>query len=375
MKAILSILRKEFIQLRRDPRLFPVIFISPILQLLLLGYAADMDVKHIPSVICDMDRSAASREFIDGFLNSGYFSVRARVDRMDDIDHYLDEGSAAMAFVIPRSFGDKTAGRRTASVLIIADGSESQSATIGVNYAAMIAGKYSQNAILEAFERVKGLGLKPVVVNPKVRVWYNPELRSRNFMVPGVLGLILMIMTTSLASLGIVREREMGTMEQLIVTPIRPHELIIGKLLPFVLIGLVDASFVVATAKWWFVVPIRGSVPLLFALCLAFMLNTLGIGLFISTISKTQQQAMLTSMFFILPQIMLSGFVFPIENMPKFFQFVTHIIPIRYFFVIIRGIMLKGAGWPELWNPAAALLILGTVILTLSVARFHKKLD
>ncbi len=375
MKAILSILRKEFLQLRRDPRLFPVIFISPILQLLLLGYAADMDVKHIPSVICDMDRSAASREFIDGFLNSGYFSVRARVDRMDDIDLYLEEGTAAMAFVIPRGFGDKVAGRRPVSVLIITDGSESQSATIGVNYAVMIAGRHSQKILLETFERVQGLGLRPVMVNPEVRVWYNPELRSRNFMVPGVLGLILMIMTTSLASLGIVRERETGTMEQLIVTPVRPHELIIGKLLPFVLIGLVDASFVVATAKWWFVIPIRGSVPLLFALCLAFMLNTLGIGLFISTISRTQQQAMLTSMFFILPQIMLSGFVFPIENMPKFFQFVTHIIPIRYFFVIIRGIMLKGAGWPELWPQAAALLVLGTVILGLSVARFHKKLE
>jgi len=375
VKAILSILWKEFLQLRRDPRLFPVIFISPILQLLLLGYAADMDVKYIPSIICDIDRSAASREFVDGFLNSGYFTVRARVERMDDIDLYLEEGAAAMAFVIPHGFGDKVAGRKTASVLIIADGSESQSATIGVNYATMIAAKYSQKILLEAFERVNGTGLKPVVVNPEVRVWYNPELRSRNFMVPGVLGLILMIMTTSLASQGIVREREMGTMEQLIVTPVRPHELIIGKLLPFVIIGLIDASFVVATAKWWFVVPIRGSVPLLFALCLAFMLNTLGIGLFISTISKTQQQAMLTSMFFILPQMMLSGFVFPIENMPKFFQLVTHIIPLRYFFVIIRGIMLKGAGWPELWDQAAALLVLGTIILTLSVARFHKKLD
>jgi ABC-2 type transport system permease protein len=375
VKAILSILWKEFLQLRRDPRLFPVIFISPILQLLLLGYAADMDVKYIPSIICDMDRSAASREFVDGFLNSGYFTVRARVERMDDIDLYLEEGAAAMAFVIPHGFGDKVAGRKTASVLIIADGSESQSATIGVNYATMIAAKYSQKILLEAFERVNGTGLKPVVVNPEFRVWYNPELRSRNFMVPGVLGLILMIMTTSLASQGIVREREMGTMEQLIVTPVRPHELIIGKLLPFVIIGLIDASFVVATAKWWFVVPIRGSVPLLFALCLAFMLNTLGIGLFISTISKTQQQAMLTSMFFILPQMMLSGFVFPIENMPKFFQLVTHIIPLRYFFVIIRGIMLKGAGWPELWDQAAALLVLGTIILTLSVARFHKKLE
>ncbi len=375
MKAVLSIIRKEFLHLRRDPRLFPVIFISPILQLLLLGYAADLDVKLIPSVICDMDRSAASRDFLDGFLNSGYFAVEARVEKTDEIDRYLDDGDAAMAFVIPRGFGDKVAGRRPASVMIIADGSESQSATIGVNYATMIAAKYSQRILLESFERVKGLGLKPVLVDPEVRVWYNPELRSRNFMVPGVLGLILMIMTTSLASLGIVRERETGTMEQLIVTPIRPYQLILGKLLPFVLIGLIDATFVVAVAKWGFLIPVRGSVPLLFALCLAFMLNTLGIGLFISTISRTQQQAMLTSLFFILPMIMLSGFVFPIENMPRFFQLVTHVIPIRYFFVIIRGIMLKGAGWPELWDQAAALLVLGTAILGLSVARFQKKLD
>jgi ABC-2 type transport system permease protein len=375
MRAILSILKKEFIQLRRDPRLLPVVFISPVLQLLLLGYAADMDVKRIPSVICDMDRSRASREFVDGFLNSGYFVVRARVGRMDDIDRYLEGGAAAVAFVIPRGFGDKVAGGRTASVLIIADGSESQSAMIGLNYAGMIAGRYSQKIILEGFERVNGLGLKPVVVEPEVRVWYNPELRSRNFMVPGVLGLILMIMTTSLASQGIVRERETGTMEQLIVTPIRPGELVAGKLLPFVIIGLIDASFVVATAKWWFRVPLRGSVPLLFALSLAFMLNTLGIGLFISTISRTQQQALLTSMFFILPQMMLSGFVFPIENMPEVFQLATYVIPLRYFFVIIRGIMLKGAGWPELWGQAASLLALGTVILGLSVARFRKKLD
>jgi ABC-2 type transport system permease protein len=375
MKTVLAILWKEFVQLRRDPRLFPVIFISPILQLLLLGYAADLDVKHIPSVICDMDRSAASRDFLDGFINSGYFDVKARVERLEEIDRYLDDGDAAMAFVVPRGFGDRAAGRKETSVMIIADGAESQSATIGVNYATMIAGRYAQKIIFEAFERARGLGLKPVLVNPEVRVWYNPELRSRNFMVPGVLGLILMIMTTSLASIGIVRERETGTMEQLIVTPVRPYQLILGKLLPFVLIGLVEATFVVAVAKWWFVIPIRGSVPLLFALCLAFMLNTLGIGLFVSTISRTQQQAMLTSMFFILPQILLSGFVFPIENMPKFFQFATHIVPIRYFFVIIRGIMLRGAGWPELWDQAASLLILGTVILGVSVARFHKKLE
>ena len=375
MRAILSIIWKEFIQLRRDPRLFPVIFISPILQLLLLGYAANMDVRSIPTVVCDLDRSASSREFVKTYLNSGYFSAQARVGQMDEIDRFLENGDAALALVVPKGFADRMAGRKGASVLIIADGAESQSATIGVNYATMIAGRYTQRVILETFAKVKGAAARPLVINPQVRVWYNPELRSRNFMVPGVLGLILMILTTSLASTGIVREKEAGTMEQLIVTPIRPHQLIAGKLLPFVLIGLVEAVFVVAVAKWWFIVPVRGSVLLLFLLSLAFMLNTLGIGLFISTISRTQQQAMFTTIFFIMPMMLLGGFVFPIENMPRLFQQISRAIPTRYFFVIIRGIMLRGAGWPELWDQAAALLVIGTILLTLSILRFHKKLE
>ncbi len=375
MKAILSIIWKEFLQLRRDRRLFPVLFVSPILQLFLLGYAANLDVRDIPSVICDQDRSAASRDFVDRFINSGYFSVKARVERQDEIDPYLDNGHAAMAFVVPRGFGDKLAAGAPAPVLVIADGSESQSATIGVNYATVIAGRYTQGIVLERLARARGGGLKPVLVNAEVRVWYNPELRSRNFMVPGVLGLILMIMTISLASMGIVREKESGTMEQLIVTPVRPHQLIVGKLLPFVLIGLVEATFVLVVARGWFGIPIRGSLALLYPLSLAFMLNTLGIGLFISTISRTQQQAMFTTTFFIMPMMLLGGFVFPIENMPRFFQLASHLIPTRYFFVIIRGIMLRGAGWPELWDQAAALAGLGTLILVLSVFRFHKKLD
>lgn len=375
MKAILSILWKEFVQLRRDPKLFPVLFISPILQLLLLGYAANLDVKNIPTVICDLDRSTASRGFLDDFVNSGYFSVAVRVGRMDEIDRYIDNGDAAMAMVVPRGFGDGLAAGRPAPVLVIVDGSESQSASIGVNYATMISSRYAQKIIFDAFERTKGRGLKPVLVNPELRIWYNPDLKSRNFMIPGVLGLILMITTTTLASLGIVREREAGTMEQLIVTPIRPHQLIVGKLLPFVIIGLIDAVFVLGVARLWFGVPLRGSAALLLTLCLAFMLTTLGTGLFISTISRTQQQAMLTSMFFIMPQMMLSGFVFPVENMPPFFQYVTTVIPLRYFLVIIRGIMLKGTGWAELWPQAAGLVALGTLILGLSVARFKKKLD
>jgi ABC-2 type transport system permease protein len=375
MKAILAIIWKEFLQLRRDPRLFPVIFISPILQLLLLGYAANLDVRDIPSVVCDLDRTVSSRGYLDNFFNSGYFSLKATVERMDDIDRLLDTGEAAMAFVIPRGFGDKLAGGKQASVLIIADGAESQSATIGVNYATMVAGRYAQRIILERFERLKGLGVRPVLVNAEVRVWYNPELRSRYFMVPGVLGLILMIMTISLASIGLVREKENGTMEQLIVTPIRPYQLIAGKLLPFVGIGIIEAIFVVSVAKWWFLVPARGSLPLLFALSLAFMISTLAVGLFISTISRTQQQAMFTTIFFILPMMLLGGFVFPIENMPGLFQLLSRAIPTRYFFVIIRGIMLRGAGWPELWDQAVALLVIGTILLALSVLRFHKKLE
>jgi len=375
MKAILSIVWKEFLQIRRDPRLFPVLFVSPILQLLLLGYAANLDVRNIPSVVCDQDHTAASREFVDQFLNSGYFSIEARVERLGEIDRHLDNGRASMAFVIPRGFGDDLAGGRPARIMIIVDGAESQTATIGVNYATMIAGRYAQGLVLERFEKLKGSGIRPTLVNAQVRVWYNPELRSRNFMVPGVLGLILMIMTISLASMGIVREKEAGTMEQLIVTPIRPYQLIAGKLLPFALIGLGQAVFVTAVAKYWFVVPVRGSVVLLLLMCLVFMLNTLGFGLFVSTISRTQQQAMFTTIFFIMPMIMLGGFVFPIENMPPFFQAVSYAVPTRYFFIIIRGIMLRGAGWPELWDQAACLAGLGTLILALSVLRFHKKLD
>lgn len=375
MKELLAMIKKEFIQLRRDPRLFPIIFISPILQLLLLGYAVNLDVRNIPIVMCDMDGSAASRNFLDGFLNSGYFTVKSRVPRMEDIDHCLDNGDASVAIVIPRGFGDKVAGKREASVMVIADGSESQSATIGLNYATVVTGRYSQKIMLEAFERLKYLGIRPVRVNADVRVWYNPELLSRNYLLPGVLGMVLMMMTMILTSMGVVREKEVGTMEQLIVTPIRPYQLIVGKLLPFVLIGLIDAGIVLAVVKWVLLVPVRGSVPLLFGLSLIFMLNTLGLGLLISTISKNQQQAMLTAVFFQMPMMLLSGFVFPIENMPRFFQYVTYLVPVRYFFVIIRGILLKGAGWAALWDKAVALMLLGTVILGLSIARFHKKLE
>jgi ABC-2 type transport system permease protein len=374
MRKVGHIIRKEFIQLRRDRRMFFIVFFSPVLQLILLGYAANLDIKNIPVVFCDLDSSSASRDLIARFPSSGYFTVEATLDRIDDVDAYIDRGEASLALIIPRGMGRRLAGRKPVSIQVIVDGAESQTAVIGLNYATMIGLKYSRQILLERLEQSSS-AFSPSPVEPEVRVWYNPELRSRNFMIPGVLAMVLMIVTMMLTSLGIVKEREQGTMEQLMVTPIRAYELILGKLLPFFLIGLIEIGVVVAVAVFWFGVPVKGSIWLLFALSPTFMLTTLGLGLFISTISRNQQQAMLTAVFFILPQIILSGFVFPIENMPPPIQWLTYVVPLRYFLVIIRGLFLKAAGWGALWDETAALVVFGVVILGLSVLRFRKNLE
>jgi len=374
MLKVGHIIRKEFIQLRRDRRMFFIIFFSPVLQLILLGYAANLDIRNIPVVFCDLDATRTSRDFIAQFPASGYFSLQATVDRIKDVDAYIDRGKAPLAIILPKGMGRKLAGRESVRVQIIVDGAESQSAIVGLNYATMIGLKYSRQILLQRL-RSASPGLSVPKVEPEVRVWYNPELRSRNFMIPGVLAMVLMIITMMLTSLGIVKEKELGTMEQLIVTPVRPHELILGKLLPFFLIGLVEIMVVVAVAVFGFGVPVKGSVWLLFGLSPTFMLTTLGLGLFISTISRNQQQAMLTAVFFILPQIILSGFVFPIENMPRLIQWLTYVVPLRYFLVIIRGLFLKAVGLNALWDETAALLVFGLAILGLSILRFRKKLE
>jgi drug efflux transport system permease protein len=374
MSRVGHIIRKEFIQLRRDRRMTFIVFFSPVFQLFLLGYAANLDIRNIPVVFCDLDSSRTSRDFIAQFPASGYFSLQATVDRLKDVDEYIDRGKASLALILPKGMGRKLAGRESVRVQIIVDGAESQSAIVGLNYATMIGLKYSRQILLERL-RAGSPGLSVPRVEPQVRVWYNPELRSRNFMIPGVLAMVLMMITMVLTSLAIVKEKELGTLEQLIVTPMRPYELILGKLLPFFLIGLVEIAVVVAVAVFGFGVPVKGSVWLLFGLSPIFMLTTLGLGLFISTISRNQQQAMLTAAFFIIPQIILSGFVFPIENMPRLIQGLTYVVPLRYFLVIIRGLFLKAAGLNALWDEAAALVVFGLVILSLSVLRFHKKLE
>lgn len=372
---VLHMIRKEFLQLRRDHRMFPIIFIAPVIQLVILGYAANLDVKRIPSVVCDMDRTQASRDFISRFVNSGYFTMRYVVDRMEDVDDVIDKWKAAVGIIIPNGFGKRLILEgKPAQVQIITDGAESQSAVIALNYATMIIAKHNETVLAERIAR-SGKEIRSGKLVPEFRVWYNPELRSRNFMVPGVLALLLMVMTMMLTSLGIVKEKELGTMEQLVVTPIRPYQLILGKLLPFLALGFVDILLVLLVATFWFRVPVKGSLILLFGLGIIFMMTTLGLGLFISTISKNQQQAMMSSVFFMIPMLLLSGFVFPIENMPKIIQAVTYAIPLRYFLVIIRGLFLKGVGMNALWDETLALIFFGLFILAVSVMRFQKRIE
>lgn len=345
-------------------------FIAPVFQLIVLGYAANLDVLEIPLAVCDLDRSASSRDILGRFTSSGYFRVAAQLDRLREVDELLDNGAVSMALVIPRGFGDDLTARRGASLQLLVDGAETNSATVGLSYAQMIVATRSQEILIDvlAAQRIGGR------VVPELRVWYNPELRSRNFLVPGVLALLLMVMTLILTSLAIVKEKELGTLEQIVVTPIRPYQLIIGKLSLFVLIGFADVLLVVTVSTFLFGLPVKGSLGLLVLLCMVFLMTTLGLGLFISTVSRTQQQAMMSSIFFVmLPMIFLSGFVFPIENMPKPIQALTYLMPLRYFFVIVRGIFLKGVGLEVLWPQALAMLGFGTGILGLSIFRFRKR--
>jgi len=367
-------MRKEFIQMLRKRGTFMMSLLLPVIQLVILGYAANLDVNNIPLLVCDQDASRASREFVARFTSSGQFRLAGYVQSPRDIDGPLGKGAASIALVLPHGFESGLLAHRTVQVQAIADGSESNSAGIGLGYAALIVGQYSQKVLLATFNR-GGAGLRSASVNPQVRVWYNPTLASRNYMVPAVLAMVLLMMTVMLTTLAVVREKEAGTIEQLMVTPIRPYQLIIGKLAPFAVLSLVDIVLVLVVATLWFHVPLKGSIPLLFALCFVFEIATLGLGLLISTVSKTQQEATMTTQFFVMqPMMQLSGFAFPIANMPWVVQLVTYLLPLRYFLTIVRGIFLKGVGMASLWRDSLALFVLGCAILIVAIARFRKRL-
>jgi len=377
MRRVGFLIWKELIELKEDRRLFGIVIAAPLLQLLMLGYAATTDVRNVPVVVADADRSAASRDLIARFSASPNFSVIAIVTSPAEVDSYLVRSRAWMALAIPPGYGELLARGQPQALQIVADGSDSNSTSIALGYATNLIAEYARElgpgrsgeaGGARGSGRVSG-------IEPRVRVWFNARLDSRDFMLPGILALLLLVITTNLSSMGIVREKELGTLEQLNVTPLRRWELIVGKLLPYALVGMIDACLVLAVTIWWFEVPMRGSLVLLFALTLVYLLSTLGLGLFVSTISSTQQQAMMTTTFFFLtPMIYLSGFIFPIENMPAVIQPFTYLIPLRYLLVILRSIFLKGIGLEVLWPQALALAGWGVAMLTLAIARSTKRL-
>jgi ABC-2 type transport system permease protein len=390
MQRLRYLVWKEFLELKMEPRLFGIVIMAPIIQLTMLGYAATTDVRDVPIVVADGDRSAASRELVARFEASPNFTIVGDVATVAGIDPFLVSGDAWLALAIPAGYGNEVAAARPVRVQIVADGSDANSTNVALGYATGLVAGYAQE-LIAAFARTpagqaafaeasapmaragfEGRAAAPPI-DARIRVWFNPQIESRHFMVPGVLALVLLVVTANLSSMAIVREKELGTLEQLNVTPLARWELVVGKLLPYGLIGLVDVLLVTAVAIFWFEIPLRGSFTLLFAMSLLYVLCTLALGLFISTISNTQQQAMMTAtFFFLLPMIYLSGFIFPIENMPAAIQPFTYLIPLRYFLVIVRGIFLKGIGLELLWPQAVALGAWGAVVLALAVARSRK---
>lgn len=372
MHALWQVIVKEFLQLRQDRKMIPVMIVGPLVQLLALGYAANLDVHDIPLLVVDQDRSAASRGLVDRFLGSRYFQPAGHAESARAAETWLVGGRAQLALVIGAGYGAELARGGRPELQLIADGSDANSAVVGMGYASRLIGA----AGAEILER-RLAGAPPAGrIELLPRVLYNPDLRSRWFYVPAVLAMVLMLVTMMLPSMAVVREKEIGTLEQIAVTPLRPWQLIVGKLAPYVLIGLLDTLLIVAAARAVFGVPLRGSLALLLLLTAFFLLNTLGLGLLVSTLVGTQQQAMMFSAFVLMvPMIYLSGLIFPIENMPRPFQLGSYLIPVRYYAIILRGVFLKGSGIAVLWPEAAVLAGSGAFWLLLASLRFRKRLD
>jgi len=372
LERLKCMLIKEIIQALRDPRMRFILFVIPAFQTVVFGYAVNTDVRHIKTAIYDLDNSLESRDLTARFIRSGYFDVTGYIHEDLRVRELIDRGEVKAVLRMNRGMGAILAAGRPASLQIILDGSDSNTAGIVLNYASRIAEQY--NEMLLAAQQAKSGAVSTRVggVELESRAWFNENLESSNFYVPAVIANIVLIITMLLSSMAVVREKEIGTMEQIIATPIKKSEFILGKTIPFVLIGFIDVAMITAVAYFWFEVPIRGSLPLLFGATALFLMSSLGFGLFISTISQTQQQAMMSAFFFVFPTMLLSGFAFPIENMPETVQWLTYINPLRYYLVIIRGVFLKGVGIDILWPEMLGLFLIGSIILLFAVQRFHK---
>ncbi len=371
---LISIIRKEFIQILRDPRTLGIILVIPIVQLFLLGYSATSDVRNIPLAVFDQSQSPEARALLDAFRAADYFRIDYAVNSQEEIAVLIESGEARAGLIIPPDYANRLA-RGEAQVAFILDGSDPTSASTALSAAQLIGQAHATDILQEKIAR-SGMpfDLKPPV-EVRTRVWYNPDLVSAYFMIPGVIGMILFAITSILTATAIVRERERGTIEQLIVTPIRSWELVIGKITPYALLAFLDTLEVLAIGHWWFGIPIRSPLSLILALSGLLLLSGLGIGLFASTIANTQQEAMLTVWMTLLPAIFLSGFFFPLEAMPKILQVVSYVVPLRYYLVIIRSLLLKGVGVAAIQGEVIALALFGIFIMGAAALRFRKRLD
>jgi len=370
-----SLIRKEFIQIRRDPRTLVLVLVIPVMQLFLLGYAATNDVRNIPMAVYDQDRGPAARRLLDAYRAADYFSLQYDVGSENELRELIDSGDARLGLIIPSNYTTRMQGDGSAQVAIVLDGSDPTSASTALSATQLIGQEHATQILIERLERRGQSAAVQTPLEVRSQVWYNPDLIDAYFMIPGVIGMILYSLTSILTATAIVRERERGTIEQLIVTPIRSWELIVGKMIPYIILALMNTLTVLAIGHWWFGVPIRGDLGLIMALSGLFLLTSLGIGLLASSFAKTQQEAMLAVFMLLLPAIYLSGFFFPLEAMPVALQWISRIIPLRYYLVIIRSLMLKDVGVAALQDEIIALAIFGTVLMAAAALRFRKRLD
>ncbi|MBI3175694.1 MAG: ABC transporter permease [Chloroflexi bacterium] len=371
---LMSIIRKEFIQIFRDTRTLIMVLIIPIMQLFLLGYSATNDVRNVPLAVLDQSRSTESRALLDAYRAADYFRIAYSVDSQAEIQDLIEAGKARAAVIIPPDYAQRL-NDGNATVAFILDGSDPTSASTALSAAKLISQAHATGILSERFART-GMNLRvqpPVEV--RTTVWYNPDLISAYFMIPGVIGMILYAIAAILTATSVVRERERGTIEQLIVTPIRPWELIVGKLMPYVILGFFNTLEVLAVGHWWFGMPIRGDLGLIILLSIVFLITGLGIGLFASTIANTQQEAMLTVWMTLLPSIFLSGFFFPLEAMPAVLRWISYLMPLRYYLVIIRSLLLKDVSLAMIQTDVIAMTLFAVGIMTAAALRFHKRLD
>jgi ABC-2 type transport system permease protein len=373
MRGVFHLIRKEMQQIFKDPNMLRIIFIMPVVQLFVLGYAVTFDVKNLGLALIDRDGSSASRALGERFSRDEHFVVRRIADPPGGIEPLLRRGEATLALVIPRRFGrDLETGRRP-EIQILLDGQNSNTAGIALGYCNRIILKFVEERAADMLARAPGVAREVRFVDSKTRVWYNPELKSVYFMVPGIICILLLLITMLLTGLSIVREREAGTLEQLLVTPLKPWQLIAGKTIPFAILGMAVWAFASTVGVLWFGIPVVGNIGLLALLALAFIFTTLGLGVLISTLAGTQQQALFITWFFLQMFVLLSGLFYPIENMPRWAQAITLINPLRYFIVIVRELLLKGAGLDALWGELRSLLIIGVTVFAVATLRFHKR--